>query len=182
MTQNSLQQSDALAAFPWPGQDVAGLPGVTAGASGLPLPGYPFVVSTSLGDAPAKLSYPGIELHAESAKTLTQADSTGGLAEASAATSVARVLRDADTVDASAVTDADVFRLGDDLTISGLHASAAAGRDAGGALTQVSELSFSSLTAKGLTFTLPPPPGSDPTGSEGLLAGDQPGRRQVLRS
>src|ERR1700744_3841664 len=79
-TQNSLQQSDALAAFPWPGQDVAGLPGVTAGSTGLPLPAYPFVVSTSLGDDPAKLSYPGIELHAESAKTLTQATATGGSA------------------------------------------------------------------------------------------------------
>src|SRR5581483_11801021 len=44
-TQNSLQQSDALAAFPWPGEDVAGLPGVTAGSTGLPLPGYPFVAS-----------------------------------------------------------------------------------------------------------------------------------------
>ena len=80
VTQNSLQQSDALAAFPYPGSDVAGLPGVTAGSTGLPLPGYPFVVATSLGDEPEKLSYPGIELHAESAKTLTQADATGGLA------------------------------------------------------------------------------------------------------
>jgi hypothetical protein len=164
-TQNSLQQSDALAAFPWPGQDVAGLPGVTAGSTGLPLPGYPFVVSTSLGDAPAKLSYPGIELHAESAKTLTQATATGGSASIGS-TSVARVLRDADTVDASAVTDADVFRLGDDLTISGLHATATAARDASGALTRWSMLSFSSLAARGLTFTVPPPPGSNQAGQK----------------
>ncbi|HEX3826808.1 MAG TPA: hypothetical protein VHV82_05990 [Sporichthyaceae bacterium] len=165
VTQNSLQQSDALAAFPYPGSDVAGLTGPVAGSTGLPLPAYPFVVGTSLGDEPQKLSYPGIELHAESAKTLTQADATGGLAGIGA-TSMARVLRDGDTISASAVTDADLIRLGDDLVVSGLHASAAAGRDAAGVLTRVSELSFSSLTAKGLTFTLPPPPGSTQPGQK----------------
>jgi len=165
VTQNSLQQSDALAAFPYPGSDLAGVPGVVAGGTGLPVPAYPFVVATSLGDQPEKLSYPGIELHAESAKTLTQASATGG-SSSIGSTSVARVLRDGDTVNASAITDADLVRLGDDLVISGLHAAAGVARDASGALTRGSELSFSSLAARGLTFTLPPPPGSNQPGQK----------------
>jgi hypothetical protein len=159
-TQNSIQQSDALASVPYPGDAGQSLPSTVAGSTGAPLPAYPFIVTTSLGDAPARLSYPGIDLRAESAQTLTQSSATFG-GDAIGSTSTARVLRDGAEVTASGTTDADVLRLGEDLVISGLHATAMAKRDASGALTRVSELAFTSLSARGLTLTLPPPPGTN---------------------
>ncbi len=157
--QNSLQQSDAFAAFPFPGEEVAGIPGVVGGAAGVPLPPYPFVVSTSFGDGARQLSYPGIELRSESAETLTQATATAGSTGAGA-TSVTRIARDGNAILARATTDADTLRLGDALVISDLHASASAARDSAGKLTRTSTLAFSSLRAPGLTFTAPPPPGA----------------------
>jgi hypothetical protein len=159
-TQNSIQQSDALASVPYPGDAGQSLPSTVAGSTGAPVPAYPFIATTSLGDAPARLSYPGIDLRAESAQTLTQASATFG-GDAIGSTSTARVLRDGDEVTAGGITDAFLILLGDDLVISGLHATAMAKRDASGALTRVSQLAFTSLSAKGLTFTLPPPPGTN---------------------
>ncbi len=152
-TQNSLQQSDAYAAFPYPGEEVAGLPGVVGGAASVPLPAYPFVISTSFGDGAKQLSYPGIELRSESTDTLTQATATGGSTGAGA-TSSARVARTGDEVVAKAVTDLDALRIGETLVISGLHGLATASRDSAGKLTRVSELSFTRLTAPGLVVGL----------------------------
>ncbi|HEY2831061.1 MAG TPA: hypothetical protein VGJ14_01445 [Sporichthyaceae bacterium] len=159
-TQNSIEQSDAMASTPYPGDAGQSLPSTVAGSTGAPLPAYPFIVTTSLGDPPARLSYPGIDLRAESAQTLTQASATGG-GDSVGAISTARVLRDGDTVTADGSTEANLIRLGDDLVISGLHATAMAGRDASGTLTRSSELAFTSLSATGLTLTLPPPPGTN---------------------
>lgn len=147
--QNSLQQSDAYAAFPYPGEEVAGVPGVVGGTAMVPLPAYPFVIATSFGDGARQLSYPGIELRSESAQTLTQATATGGSTGAGA-TSSARIARDGDAIVAKASTDADALRIGDALVISGLHATASAARDSAGTLTRTSTLAFTSLTAPGL--------------------------------
>jgi hypothetical protein len=151
--QNSLQQSDAYAAFPYPGDDIAGAPGVIAGASGLPLPGYPFVIATSYGDGAKQLSYPGIELRSESTGTLTQATATGA-STGSGSTSSARIARDGDDVQAKAVTDLDAVRLGESLVLSGLHATASASRDSSGKLTRSSTFSFTSLSGPGFTIGL----------------------------
>lgn len=151
--QNSLQQSDAYAAFPYPGEEVAGIPGVVGGAAGVPLPAYPFVVATSFGDGAKQLSYPGIELRSESTETLTQATATGGSTGAGA-TSSARVTRSGDDVVAKAVTDADALRIGESLVISGLHAVVTASRDSAGNLTRVSELSFTRLSGPGFVAGL----------------------------
>lgn len=151
--QNSLQQSDAYAAFPYPGEEVAGIPGVVGGAASVPLPAYPFVIATSFGDGAKQLSYPGIELRAESTETLTQSTATGGSTGAGG-TSSARVARDGDAVVAKAVTDLDALRIGDSLVMSGLHAVATASRDSAGTLTRGSELSFTRLSAPGLVIGL----------------------------
>ncbi|MBA3742336.1 MAG: hypothetical protein H0X00_05285 [Sporichthya sp.] len=151
--QNSLQQSDAYAAFPYPGEEVAGIPGVVGGAAGVPLPAYPFVIATSFGDGAKQLSYPGIELRAESTETLTQSTATGGSTGAGG-TSSARVARDGDDVVAKAVTDLDALRIGESLVISGLHAVATASRDSAGKLTRASELSFTRLSAPGFVIGL----------------------------
>jgi hypothetical protein len=151
--QNSLQQSDGLAAFPYPGDDIAGLPGVASGAAKVPLPAYPFVISTSYGDGAKQLSYPGIELRSESTDTLTQATATGGSTGAGG-TSSARIARDGDAVTAKAVSDLDALRLGDSLVLSGLHATVTAARDSTGKLTRSSSLSFTSLSGPGFTIGL----------------------------
>ena len=168
--QTSLQQSDAYAAFPYPGEEIAGLPGVAAGSvseqAGFPLPSpvYPFSVSTTFGDDVKQLSYPGIELRSESGETVTQAGATGGSTGAGA-NSEARIAREGDAVAAKATSDADVVRLGSTLVISGLHASATAARDSAGALTRTSHLTFTSLKAPGLTMTLPPTAGAGGSGA-----------------
>lgn len=158
--QTSLQQSDAYAAFPYPGEELAGLPGVAVGSVGeqagfpLPSPAYPFAVNTSFGDDVRQLSYPGIELRSESGETVTQAAATGGSSGAGA-TSEARISREGDAVAARATSDADAVRLGNNLVISGVRAAATAARDPGGALVRTSHLSFSKLSAPGLALTLP---------------------------
>lgn len=157
--QTSLQQSDAYAAGPYPGEDIAGLPGVAGGSLGVPAPAYPFVVSTAYGDDVRRLSYPGLELSSESGATVTQASATGG-SEGAGATSLARIVRDGEEVSATASTDTDALRLGEDLVINGLHASADAERDATGKLTRSSSLTFSSISVPGLAMTMPNPPGS----------------------
>jgi len=157
--QTSLHQSDAYAAFPFPGEEVAGLPGVAGGALHLPAPAYPFLVSTTYGDDVRRLSYPGLELSSESGETITQASATGG-SRGAGATSIARVARDGDAVSAGAESDADGLRLGDVLVLNGVRAVATAARDSTGKLVRSSSLSFSSLSVPGLALTVPAPPGS----------------------
>ncbi|MGQ0624836.1 MAG: hypothetical protein ACT4PP_09365 [Sporichthyaceae bacterium] len=160
--QNSLQQSDAYAAFPFPGEEIAGIPGVIGGAAGVPLPTYPFVVATTAGDDVRQLSYPGVELRSESGNRLTAASATGG-STANGATASARILNEGGTITARATSDADAVRLGEALLISGFHGLAKAERDSAGTLARASELAFSSLSAPGLTLTIPGPPGAPAT-------------------
>jgi hypothetical protein len=157
--QTSLQQSDAYAAGPYPGEDLAGIPGVAGGALGVAVPAYPFVVSTAYGDDLKQVSYPGLELSSESGDSVTQASATGG-SKGAGATSLARIARTGEEISAVASTDTDALRLGEDLIITGLHASADAERDAAGKLTRTSALSFSNISVPGLALTVPNPPGS----------------------
>jgi hypothetical protein len=172
--QTSLQQSDAYAAFPYPGDAVAGLPGVLGSAAGIPFqaPPYPFSVNTTYGDDIRQLSYPGIELRSESGETVTQAAATGG-SGGLGASSTARIARDGDAVAAKSRSDADLIRLGNSLVISGLHASADAARDGNGTLTRASHLSFTRLQVPGLAFKLPSLEGiGGPAASQNVTAPD----------
>lgn len=155
--QTSLQQSDALAAFPFPGEEVAGIPGVAGGALGFAAPPYPFLVTSAYGDDVKRLSYPGIELSSESGDTVTQASATGG-SKGAGATSIARIAREGEEVLAKATTDVDGVRLGESLIINGLKAAATATRDSAGKLTRSSTLTFASISAPGVELGLPTPP------------------------
>jgi hypothetical protein len=157
--QTSLQQSDAYAAGPYPGEDLAGIPGVAGGALGVAAPPYPFVVSSAYGDDIKQVSFPGLELSSESGDTVTQASATAG-SKGIGATSLARISRTGEEISAIAGTDTDALRLGDSLVITGLHASADAERDATGKLTRTSSLTFSNIAVPGLALTVPSPPGS----------------------
>jgi hypothetical protein len=167
--QTSLQQSDALAAFPFPGEEVAGLPGVVGGALGFAAPPYPFLVTSAYGDDVRRLSYPGIELSSESGDTVTQATATGG-SKGAGATSIARIAREGDEVLAKATTDLDGIRLGESLIINGLKAAATAARDSAGKLTRSSTLSFASISAPGLELAPPQPPQPQAAGPGEKLA------------
>ena len=172
--QTSLQQSDAYAAFPYPGDAVAGLPGVLGTAAGIPfqLPSYPFAVHTTYGDDLKQLSYPGIELRSESGDTVTQAAATGG-SGGLGATSTARIARDGAAVAARSRADVDVIRLGSNLVISGLNASADAARDGTGKLTRSAHLSFSRIQIPGAAFKLPSLEGlGGPAASQNVSAPD----------
>lgn len=155
--QTSLQQSDALAAFPFPGEELAGAPGIVGGALGFAAPPYPFLVTSAYGDDVKRLSYPGVELSSESGDTITQASATGG-SKGAGATSIARIAREGEEVLAKATTDLDGIRLGENLIINGLRAAATAARDSAGKLTRSSTLSFASISAPGLELALPQPP------------------------
>lgn len=160
---SSLDQADASAAFPSPGEDLAALPGTAAGTIGAAAPSYPFAVRTAYGDGARRLSYPGIELASESGDSVAQASATGG-SRGAGATSLARVTLEGDSVHAVANSAADGLRLGDSLVVDGLRSTAEATRDPLGKLTRSSSLSFTSLSAPGLTLTLPAPPGSSSPG------------------
>ncbi|MGQ0467951.1 MAG: hypothetical protein ACT4QG_21860 [Sporichthyaceae bacterium] len=164
--QTSLQQSDALAAFPFPGEEVAGAPGVVGGALGIAAPPYPFLVTSAFGDDVKRLSYPGVELVSESGESITQASATGG-SQGAGATSLARVAREGQEVLAKASTTADGLRLGESLIITGLRATATAARDSSGKLTRSSNLSFSSISAPGLELGLPTPPSAQGPSAQG---------------
>ena len=172
--QTSLQQSDAYAAFPYPGDAVAGLPGVLGTAAGIPFqaPPYPFAVRTTYGDDIRQLSYPGIELRSESGDTVTQAAATGGSGGLGASSS-ARIARDGAAVAARSRADVDVIRLGNSLIISGLNAAADAARDGNGKLTRSAHLSFSRLQIPGAAFKLPSLEGlGGPAASQNVTAPD----------
>ena len=153
--QTSLDTSDAFAAFPYPGDTAAQVPGLLGGLVGVALPPYPLAAQTSSGDKPASTSYPGIELSAQSADTLTQSAAVVGSA-ASGGASRAQVLRsESGAVSATSSGDANGLVVGNVLTVSGAHAEAVVRRDENGALTREGHLSFAHLAVPGLMVTIP---------------------------
>jgi hypothetical protein len=153
--QTSLDTSDAFAAFPYPGDTAAQIPGLLGGLVGVAVPPYPLAAQTSNGDKPVSTSYPGIELAAQSADTLTQSQAVVGSA-ASGGTSRAQVIRSASgAVSATSSGDVNGLVIGNVLTISGAHSEAAVRRDADGQLTREGHLSFAHLGVPGLEVTIP---------------------------
>lgn len=154
---DSLQNSDAFASFPYPGDVIAGVPGV-AGVlfGGLPFPAYPVIVTTQAGDPPKTADGPGIALSAQSENQSSQAKAVVG-SDAIGATSIARVTYDAaDGLLSHAETAVKGLDLFNFLRISGVQSIAEARRDAGGELATLSTTSINRISAPGLAVTLPP--------------------------
>ena len=152
---SSLADSDAFASFPYPGQDVIGLPGLVNALFGVPVPAYPAYASTAFGDKPADKQLPGVTLHAESGESVAVANAVAGAASAANATSTARAQQDGDGVSATSDAAVDGLNIGGVLRISGLQAHTEAARDTSGKLTTTSHLSFGQLTVPGLSLTIP---------------------------
>lgn len=154
--QDSLGISDASAQLPYAGDTVPGLPGIGAGLFGFSAPAYPFIASTNAGSPPANVSYPGVELHAESGDYSTLASSTFGQT-GSGATAVARVdeSRQGD-VTSTASTGADSIKVGPYGTLSDVRSVATVvANGATGKLTRTTSSSIGKISFPGLTFTVP---------------------------
>jgi hypothetical protein len=154
--QDSLGISDASAQLPYAGDTVPGLPGIGAGLFGFEAPAYPFIASTNAGSPPANVSYPGVELHAESSDFSTLASSTFGQT-GSGATASARVdeARSGD-VTSTASTGADSIKVGPYGTLSDVRSLATVvANSATGKLTRSTSSSIGKISFPGLTFTVP---------------------------
>lgn len=154
--QTSFGISDATAQTPYTGGTVPGLPGTAGGLLGIPVPAYPFLVSTNAGDEPKTVSYPGMTLSAESGDFSSRASSTLG-SDGSGAVSTAKVNAAADGgVSAEASTIAGSLKIGPYAEISQVRTTAKVRADAfSGKLTRSSTTSIGRISVPGLVLTLP---------------------------
>ena len=160
---DSLQQSTAFASFPYPGQTVAGLPGIAGALIGFPTPAYPLFVSSGYGQHPADANVPGVALHSAVTLMTSTGKATVG-SDASGFTSTATSTEDGDgTVTATADTVYDGLQLAGELRLSALHSHVVAVRDPDGTLHTSSSTSIGQISVPGLSITLPmKTPGSLP--------------------
>jgi hypothetical protein len=161
---DSLGSSDALSSFPYPGDTVAGLPGLAGTLVGnLPVPGYPLVVTTAAGSRPRTEGVPGVSLQASSMASVAEAKAVVGI-DAAGFTSSAQVqvLSDQSVqASAGAVFGTNLFGL---VGVSGVESSATVTADAStGKLDRSTHLSIGRISAPGLALVLPPDsPGTIP--------------------
>ena len=157
----SLPTSDAFASFPFPGQAVAGAPGVGNGVLPVPLlPAYPFIISSGLGDDPRNQTAPGLSLEAASERLSARSRAVVG-SEASGSESTAQVTADPDNgVTAVAHAVSRGLELLDSVRFAAVESRARVTRDSSGELTRSSSLTFSRLSVPGLNYTLPPEAGA----------------------
>lgn len=155
-TLSSLHQSDTFASVPYPGEGVAGLPGVVGGSSGVPLPEYPFIVTTSLGEPPAHATYGAATLSGESA--VVEARATAETGDASSGyTATARVTHSSDdSVLAMAEARLSALTISGVVALDGVHAVARVERAPDGRLIRTASTSIASLVVPGLELTFPP--------------------------
>ncbi|MBA3743284.1 hypothetical protein [Sporichthya sp.] len=153
---NTLGDSDALAAFPYPGDVAAGLPGIAGALVGVNTPAYPLVAATAYGDAPKDVNYPGVALHAESSAQQAAAKALAGT-DHSGYVSVARVgVQREGGVLAVGETTLNGFTLGDKFSVAVVHSRAEVLADgATGALTRSSKLALGSINVPGLRLEIP---------------------------
>jgi hypothetical protein len=151
----SLPTSDAFASFPFPGEVAAGAPGIISGVVPLPVPAYPFIVNTGLGDAPREQSAPGVDLETASERLAARSTALIGSATSGAESSTTVAVDPDDGVTAVAHAVARGLDLLSTFRIAAVDARATAGRDSSGALTRSSSLSISRLAVPGLAITLP---------------------------
>lgn len=153
---DSVQQSNSFAAFPYPGEEEVGVPGLVGSILGLPVPSYPAYISTSDGQEPVHKTLPGIVLNSSVDNSSSSASATAGdQGTVNAAASASAHLASDGTVSASSNTHFRAIDVGGVLQVSGLESSASASRGPTGTLTRKSNLSFGDISVPGLNLTLP---------------------------
>lgn len=152
----SLPTSDAYASFPFPGEVVAGAPGIAGGVVPLPIPAYPFIINSGLGDEPRSQTAPGLALEAASERLAARSRALVGT-DASGSESTAQVVADPDNgVTAVAQSVSRGLEILGSVRIAAVEARVTATRDSSGQLTRSSSLSFTRLSVPGVAYTLPP--------------------------
>ncbi|GAA0608003.1 hypothetical protein GCM10009547_07440 [Sporichthya brevicatena] len=153
---NSSGTSDAEASFPYLGPVAPGLIGIAAGLYGLPWPGYPLQATTSAGEAPRTVTYPGIRLHAESGND-TNVGSASVSGPAGGGTADTRIsVNSSGGVTAVADTALDAVNLGNGVRLAGVLSTARVVADGTtGKLVRTSSLSIGRITVPGLAITVP---------------------------
>jgi hypothetical protein len=165
---SSLPRSSALAAFPYPGDGLVGLPGlINAVAPGTPpLPQYPFYAHADLGDDPSSVSSPGMELAARSAEQLADARAES-VSASTGYVATAHIERATDgAVSALAEARQSALNLAGLVTLDGIHSVARVASASDGTLSRSSALEIDALSVPGVRFTPPaqaPSAGAGPT-------------------
>lgn len=163
----SIRGARAFASFPYPGDVAVGLPGLLAAVFGVPLPAYPAYAQAEDGDRPAEVTFPGVELRAESRGGITQARALAGDG-AAGSTSAARIEVD-DTIIASRAESSFAFGLGKFLTISGVRTSASAVLGPSGEVEIATGLDIGRVSVPALELRIPEEtPGTIPVPVPGL--------------
>mgnify|MGYP007051655679 CR=1 FL=1 len=153
---NSLPESTAFASLPYPGETGANASGLVAGVTGLPVPSYPFYISSRNGSPPPTGGhYPGIDLSARTTDNLSTSkavaftDAAGYVAE-----STISQAKDG-TVTAASTATQNGMRIGDTLVLAGVESMAQAVLDSAGKLSTSSSLTVSRFVAPALNLSLP---------------------------
>ncbi|MGQ0465914.1 MAG: hypothetical protein ACT4QG_11400 [Sporichthyaceae bacterium] len=155
--QDSLGVRDAGAQFPYAGDTVPGLPATGAALFGFPAPAYPFLASSNAGSDPQTISYPGVNLHAESGDFTTLATARGGDNGLIGVLSSARVdeNRDGDVI-STASTSADAVKLGPYATLNDVRTVATVvANGATGKVTRTTTTSVGRISVPGLDLEIP---------------------------
>jgi hypothetical protein len=166
---SSLGESNGVAAFPYPGDSVAGLPGVGAGVlagllpiQSLPVPGYPAQVKSSYGTpAPKQVDFPGVTLASESDQRRTQSRAVVGTDSSGASTQSTIKQDDDGNVVATTTTAVNGAQIGPEVTLSGITSTVTATLKASGKFITSSSLSIAKINIPGIQLPVPtlfPPP------------------------
>jgi hypothetical protein len=153
---SSLPSGTSFASYPYPGDVVAGIPGLLSGiVIGLPQPpDYPFIVTAGLGQGPKQVNQPTIALSAETQTTHAVAHAVAGT-DAQGATADSHITANGDGVTATSTSrDAAVSlgSLGEIGTVAS-KVSAAIGPD--GKVTTSSSLTLTGMSFPALKLTVP---------------------------
>jgi hypothetical protein len=153
---DSLDNSQAFASFPYPGEGLAGAGAFFSGIFGLPLPSYPLYVSTSTAPSRQEGGAPGITLHADSQRNQAESVATVG-SGVPGAVSRAQVVDSTGSGGGLAARATATFTglgVGGVFTVSGGQSTATA-EYSGAGITVKSDLRVTDLAVPGLHIQLP---------------------------
>jgi hypothetical protein len=154
---DALGNSQAYAAFPYPGDTALSGPGLLSGIVGASLPSYPLIVSSSDPAAPdGSLDQGPVSLSAHSKPTTSTGSATVGQAAQDnavgklLATATAKADAVTGAVSGEATSDADLIDIAGVLRIGSLHATAGAARGADGKIAKSSAMAIGQVTVAGV--------------------------------
>ncbi|GAA0623896.1 hypothetical protein GCM10009547_28750 [Sporichthya brevicatena] len=152
---NNLGNSDAFAAYPYPGDTAAGLPGTAGAVFGVPIPAYPAIVATQAGDYPKDQEIPGVGLHAESGASNAYGRASAG-SDGAGLLSEARVEALADQSVRALARSKAGFNVLNFLDLSGVVSNAEVTADSTtGELVRIAHTSIGRISVPGLAIAIP---------------------------